>query len=303
MAVNAHPEFIFAEKEYSEATTPEERITALEKMISFAPAHKGGENLRAQLRARYRKLKEGLEKSKKSGRSIQQGIRKADIQAILVGPPNSGKSTIFKLLTNQEILITDYPHATSENTLGTINFEDIKIQIIDTPSFPNTDKGILHTTDTILLVLENIKDIEDSIQEIGKTKAKIILVLSKIDLLSISEKRKLEANLKSKFKQYEYFLFEENLNLEELEKIKRKIFESFPVIRVYSKEPKKEPSKEPMILREGSTLGNAAEKISRNFKKKLKFAKVWGPSSKFPGQSVGINHILKDKDIIEIALN
>jgi len=65
MPINAHPEFTAAEGEYLHAKSPEEKIEKLKKMISYAPAHKGGENLRAQLKTRLKKLLEEKEKSKK----------------------------------------------------------------------------------------------------------------------------------------------------------------------------------------------------------------------------------------------
>lgn len=303
MPANAHPEFIFAERTYNEAKTIEDKLKALEKMISFAPSHKGGENLRAQLKTRYKNLIEKQDKQKKSGKSSQQGIKKADMQAILVGPPNSGKSTLFEQLTNQTTLITSYPHSTSKPILGTIDYEDVKIQLIDTPSFPNTDKGLLHTTDILLLTIDNLDQIETSVKEIGPTNAKVLLVITKTDLLSEQEKRKLIANLKSKFKKFQFFLSEKNLKQEDMEELKKTLFKIFPVIRIYTKEPKKNPSKEPMILKKDSTLQEAAEKISKSLKNKIKFAKIWGPSSKFPGQMIGLNHVLKDKDIIEIKTN
>ncbi len=300
MPVNAHPEYISAERDYDKATTTEEKIRCLEKMISFAPSHKGGENLRAQLKTRYRKLIDSLEKAKKSGKSTQQGIKKAEMQVILVGPPNSGKTTIFNKLAEQSSIITDYPHSTKESTLGTIAYEDVKIQIIDTPSFPNTDKGLLHTTDTILLTIENLNQFESSLAEIGATKAKVIIAITKIDTLNEQERRKIIANLKSKFKKFQFLLFKENISKEELKEIKRTIFETFPIIRIYTKEPKKEHSRDPLILKTGSTLQEVAGKISKNLKNQTKSAKIWGPSSKFAGQMVGLNHILKDKDIVEI---
>ena len=39
--------------------------------------------------------------------------------------------------------------------------------------------------------------------------------------------------------------------------------------------------------------------ILKGLSKSVTRAKVWGPSSKFPGQIIGLNHTLKDKDIIE----
>jgi uncharacterized protein len=305
MPVNAHPEYISAERDYDQAITSEEKIKCLERMISFAPSHKGGENLRSQLKTRYKKLVESLEKAKKSGKSTQQGIKKAEMQSILIGPPNSGKSNLFKKLTNQDISIVDHPYSTFEPILGTIYHEDVKIQIIDTPSFPNTDKGLIHTTDTILLIVDKIEDIKNSEEYLksASKKTKLILVITKIDLLNDLEKRKLEATLKSKYKKFEYLLIGDKTTPEEIKEIKKKIFKSFPIIRVYTKEPKKEHSKEPMILKEGSRLIDVAGKISRSLKDKIKFAKIWGPSSKFQGQTIGPNHILKDKDIVELKID
>lgn len=64
MPINAHPEYIAAEGEYLRAKSVEEKIEKLKKMISYAPSHKGGENLRAQLKTRLKKLLEEKEKVK-----------------------------------------------------------------------------------------------------------------------------------------------------------------------------------------------------------------------------------------------
>jgi len=42
-----------------------------------------------------------------------------------------------------------------------------------------------------------------------------------------------------------------------------------------------------------------AEKILKGFSEKVKETKIWGPSSKFPGQIVGLNHKLRDLDVVE----
>jgi hypothetical protein len=71
------------------------------------------------------------------------------------------------------------------------------------------------------------------------------------------------------------------------------------VIRVYTKEPGKSPSPIPVILKEGSTVRDVAESILKGFSQRVKETKITGPSSKFPNQIVGLNHVLKDKDIVE----
>jgi ribosome-interacting GTPase 1 len=82
--------------------------------------------------------------------------------------------------------------------------------------------------------------------------------------------------------------------------LKKEFWNYFPIIRIYTKEPKKEPSKDPLLIKEKSTVREVAKKIHKTLGKSLKKAKIWGPSSKFNGQIVGLGHKLKDKDIIEL---
>ena len=299
-STNQSPFYQKAEQEYHEATTDEERIACLEIMMKEVPKHKSSENMRKNLTNRYKKLKSNLAKQKKSGKGKQAGIKKADMQVIVAGFPNSGKSTLFNTLTNLKAKVSPHPFTTSKPQLGTFKFEDAQIQIIDDTAFPNHDKSLINSTDTILLLIENLKQIKEAEKFLYRSPAKIILIINKI---SESNKRKIEANLNSKFKKYDYQIIDaEDPPKTELEKLTKKIFKTFPIIRVYTKEPKKEPSKEPMILKEGSTFEEAAEKILKGISKKIKRARVWGPSSKFGGQIIGLEHILKDKDIIEFQI-
>jgi len=215
-----------------------------------------------------------------------------------VGPPNTGKSGLFKILTGLETKTSLYPFSTTEPKIGTFKFEDAKIQIIDMPSFPNHDRSLINSSDTLIVVVENLKQIVDSKEIISKAIGKRILVYNKEDLLSNEEKRKIEATIKSKFGGCNFILFSEK-SLEKINELKEKIFSSFPIIRVYTKEPKKEPSAEPMILNKGSLLKDAVEKIRKGMSGKIKMSRIWGPSSKFGGQVIGLEHKLKDKDIIE----
>lgn len=298
-STNQSPFYKQAEQKFHQATTDEERIICLETMIKECPKHKSSENMLRNLTTRLKKLKSNLIKQKKSGKGKQAGIKKAPMQCILIGLPNTGKSTIFKTLTNLAPKISPHQFTTYEPQLGTFKFEDVSIQIIDTPSFPNHDKSLINSTDTILFVIDDIKQIKQAEQEFNQGKAKTIIIFNKEDLLSENEKRKIEATLKSKYKKYNYILFSQTPTETKLDELRQKIFATFPVMRIYTKEPKKSPSKEPMTLKQNSTLKEAAEKILKGMSKKIKRTRVWGPSSKFGGQTIGLDHILKDKDTIE----
>ncbi len=300
MPINAHPDYLNAEKEYHLAQTPEEKLQALQKMISVAPAHKGAENLRAELKTRLKKLKQSIEKQKKSGKSTQKGIKKQPLQAILIGLPNTGKSTFFKQLTNKETKISPAPYTTFQPILGSYDYEDVNIQLVDTPPIQTADTSLANSADTLLYIIDNLEQIKEIEKIIKNSKAEKILIYTKTDKLNEQEKRKLTATLKSKFPKYKFFLTTNNIEKVQKDKIKQTIFQTFPKIRVYTKEPRKPASKKPMILKTNSTIEDFAEKILTGMSKKIKKAKVWGPSAKFQGQTQGLDHILKDKDIVEL---
>jgi len=83
--------------------------------------------------------------------------------------------------------------------------------------------------------------------------------------------------------------------------LKNKIFQSFDKIRVYTKEPGKNKSENPIILDENSTVKDIAKKVFKNIEK-IKESRITGPSSKFSNQIVSLTHVLKDMDIIEFKL-
>jgi small GTP-binding protein len=297
MPINAHPEYIAAEGEYLHAKTLEEKIEKLKKMISYAPKHKSSENLRAQLKTRLKKLQEQEAKSKKAGKSSQIRIKKEDMQAVVVGKTNSGKSSLLKILTNSEPQIADYEFTTKNPVLGTMYYENANIQLIEIPAIGSEfyNKGIVHTADTVLILITSFSEIQEILKEL-KTEGKIIIVFNKIDLLDENEKRKIRATLQSK--KYNFVLISTRTQ-EGIEELKDKLFQSFGKIRVYTKEPGKEKSKKPIIMNPNATARDIAEKILKGFSERVKETKIWGPSSKFSGQKVGLSHQLKDLDVVE----
>ena len=87
-----------------------------------------------------------------------------------------------------------------------------------------------------------------------------------------------------------------------LGKLGELIFKELEIIRVYTKSPTSGVSDKPLILRRGATVLDVAKRIHKDFIENFHYARVWGPSSKYPGERVGLDHILMDKDIVEIHL-
>ncbi len=299
MPINAHPEYINAEAEYHQASTPEQRILALKKMIRFLPKHKGAETLRKNIRTRYKKLKKEVENKKKKSKG-KKGIKKEYLQAVLIGLTNSGKSSILQTLTNTQPKIASYGFTTSEPEIGTLNYQGCNIQIIDLPPIAseNFDKGIINNADTLLIVVEKIHEIKPTLEHIKQNKnAKKIIIFNKIDVHNKETKRKISETLRSK---KHNFVIISCRTTEGIQDLKEKIFKSFNIIRIYTKKQGEKQDKVPVILSPNSTLKDVAEKILHGYSKKVKFAKISGPSSKFADQKIGLSHIVKDKDIVEL---
>jgi len=303
MPINAHPEYLNAEARYQQASTDGEKLSALKEMVKFLPKHKGAETLRKNIKTRYKKFKQEFEKKSKKSKSTQKSLKKADLQAVLIGLTNSGKSSVLKSITNAQPKIASYGFTTTEPEIGTLDYQGCNIQIIDLPPIAseNFDKGILNNTDLILMVVEKIHELK-SIIELTKNKAnketKRILIFNKIDLYDEKTKRKISETLKSK--KYNFVLISTKTN-KGLEELKEKIFKAFNMIRIYTKQPGGRHDNIPVVLHPNSTLKDVAEKILHGYSKKVRYAKITGPSSKFKDQKIGLKHVVKDKDVVEFV--
>ena len=297
-STNQSPAYQKAQGKFLLAITDKEKIEALEEMIKECPKHKSSENMLANLKTRYKKLKEKIEKGKKSGKSNKIGIKKEDMQAALIGFTNTGKSSLLSILTNAHPKIANPEFTTTYPIIGMMDYLGTSIQIIEIPAIESEsyDRGLVNTADTILILITKLEQINKILEKLIKIPKEKIIIFNKIDLLTDNEKRKISATLTSK---KHNFILISTKTKEGIDELKSKVFNSFNKIRVYTKEPGKEKSNKPIILEPNSTIQKVAEKILKGFSSKVKETKIWGPSSKFSGQKVGLNHKLKDLDVVE----
>ena len=84
-----------------------------------------------------------------------------------------------------------------------------------------------------------------------------------------------------------------------LKNLKKKIYKTLQIIRKYTKAPGKPIDKnEPVVLKEGSNVLDAARAIHKDFISKLKYTRIWS-KNKFDGQEVKKDYILRDGDVLE----
>lgn len=323
MPANLPPQFYELEKEYREKKNIEDKIEILKKMYAIMPKHKGTDKLQADIKAKISKLKEELDYQKKNrGKRSSFYIEKEGAgQITIVGPTNSGKSSLFIALSNAFSDVASYPYTTKSPVVGMTNFEDIKFQLIDLP--PMTKEvdfiilDIIRNCDLILIVLSFDMDYTNEFQKLlsilnekginilgeglsdeslfGPLNKRGVVFINKSDLMDEIDIQHNLKNIKSNIPiVYGSSILNYNLDI-----LLQRIFDGLNIIRVYTKEPGKPPDmKDPLILRKGSTVLDAATKLHKEIGKSLKFARLWG-SSKFEGQRVMRDYVLQDKDIVE----
>jgi len=87
---------------------------------------------------------------------------------------------------------------------------------------------------------------------------------------------------------------------EGLDSIALTLYNVLEIIRVYTKAPNAPPSQRPLVLRKNATVRDVAIGIHSEFVENFLYARVWGTSVRYPGERVGLDHMLHDGDIVEI---
>lgn len=316
MPANLPPQFFEVQKKYREAKTTREKIEALRKMLSIMPKHKGTDHLKAEIKAKISRLEEEEEARKRKGQRASFYIKREGAgQVVMAGLPNSGKSSLFTALTGVDSRVADYPFTTQSPLPGMLNYENIKIQIIDMPPINSKEQyplihNLLHGADLLMLIVDLSQDIDRELENLFSELSRYKLNIFEDSFLDEKKRAlfvgtKLDEGedklpyLREKVMGFDVVgvspIFEEGLD-----ELAGAIYRNLGIIRVYTKAPGEEPDlTEPLILKKGGTVEDAAEAIHKELRKNMKYALVWG-STKFGGQKVPRDYKLEEGDIIEI---
>jgi len=365
-----------------EAKTPEEKVKAIEEFLSAVPKHKGTERLREWATKRLAELREEIEerRRKKTGaRSLFFIEKEGDVQVVVAGPPNTGKSLLVNKLTGARTIVADYPFSTTYPIPGMLKYNDVYFQLIDTPpitrgGYSRRVIGLLRNADGVLLVLDATRDYVAELRELvdllrdegillvkpkgrvamevyrtGKAGIRVTL-MGKIVDGTVEDVRKIlegyriyNAHVKiygevslddveqSIFESTVYkpvVLFINKIDVVEIDESKLRelvkiipgspiitgsaitgrgldsipphLYNALEIIRVYTKAPNAPPSQKPLVLRKYATVRDVARSIHRDLLENFQYARVWGSSVNYPGERVGLDHVLSDGDIVEI---
>jgi ribosome-interacting GTPase 1 len=327
MAANLTPQYLDAEAEYKKAKTAEEKLVSLRKMFALMPKHKATEKLQAELKTKIKHAAEEVEtaRHKKHGGVSYKIPRQGAGQVVLVGPPNSGKSRLLTRLTRATPEVAPYPFTTHQPTAGMMDWEDARVQLIDLPPvtadvMEGWVSSMVRSADAALLVVDLSDDdgpfvVDAVLEKLASTKTALVgtppdeiddysveyvhtlLAANKSDADGAADRLEIVREMFGKRFPIHVMAAEHGTGLEEL---RAELFRFLNVIRVYSKQPGKPADKSaPFTCPVGSTVADFAALVHRDFAEKLKSARIWG-TGVFDGQAVGREHVLFDKDVVEL---
>jgi ribosome-interacting GTPase 1 len=335
MAANLTPQYLEAEAEYKKAQTAEERLSCLKKMYSLLPKHKASEKLQADLKTKMSEAREEVERERRSPKKsgVSHKIPKQGAgQYVILGAPNVGKSRLLTRLTRATPEVAPYPFTTREPHAGMMDWEDVRVQLIDTPPITadyleSYLSGLVRVGDAALLlidlgdddgpfaaeaVIERLTQAKTILQGTGPKpgdgaaaddpgieRTRTLLIANKIDLPGAEERLHVVRELFGECFVIHVISAEHGSGLEDL---RNAIYRFLNVIRVYTKQPGKPPDMaSPFTCPAGSTLLEMAGLVHRDFVEGLKSARIWG-TGVYDGQTVKRDHVLHDKDIVELHL-
>jgi len=336
MPANLTQQYLKAEQRYKAASTDEERLDALEEMLREIPKHKGTEHLQADLKKRRSKLKAAIEGgSKKGGATKHVDVfhvpRSGAGQIALVGMPNAGKSAIVAALTHAHVHVADYPFTTDKPAPGMALYEDVQIQLVDAPPITAdfAPAGLVNTyrsADMLAIVIDLAGEVLEQMEVCtayldahtlildesapddvhhGQTELdratqlarKTFVIATKAD---VAPEGTLETLKELTDRPLEYIEVSAETG-QGLDGLMQRIYEMLDVVRVYAKKPGKPADMtDPFTLKRGSNVHDLAYHIHRELADKLKTAKAWNSPNAYDGQNVPREHVLADKEIIEL---
>jgi ribosome-interacting GTPase 1 len=323
MPANLTPDYERAEQRYRAAATDDERLVALRDMFANIPKHKGTEKLQADIKRKISQLRKSVARRPAKGTDPYHVPHAGAGQVVLIGPPNSGKSSLVARTTHAPVKVADYPFTTALPVPGMAHWNDVQIELVDTPPvtpehIPGGLLGTIRNADVIAIVVDASDDpleqaetainllrsrglvlrtvARDHLDHSNPAEHCAILVLNKTDLAddeTIATFRELYAI------ELEVCPISASTGAG-VEQLIERLWQLLALIRVYTKQPHKPPdTTKPFTLEIGSTVEDLARLIHQELPAKMKFARIWG-EGRFAGQQVHRTEVLHDRDVVEI---
>jgi ribosome-interacting GTPase 1 len=329
MAVNLPPHYHDAEARYKKAQSPEDKLAALKEMWVLLPKHKASEKVQADLKTKISELTDQIEHAKQGPKKAAPGTfkfpRQGAGQVVFVGPPNAGKSLLLTKLTKAQPAVAPYPFTTREPVPGMMDYEDARVQLIDLPPitadhYENFVTDVTRAADAAVLFLDLADDDGPAATRAVVERLKLarrelvppgspppddpaVYALPTVLVANKSDDEAADIRLELAREEFGTVFPVVVVSAESgagLDQLRKAIYDALGVMRIYTKQPGKPADMtNPFTPAIGATVAELAGKVHRDLEDAVKSARVWGKGV-HDGQTVGREHILHDKDVVEL---
>ena len=242
---------------------------------------------------------EGAAEGKGMGKMVLSTVRTADMVMIITDAKKHEKiGPIFTELEKSSVRLDKQPPEIRINKkiFGGINIngkpgisEETVKEVLKTFNIINAD-----------VIIKKPVTIDQLIDHISGSCVYIpsLIILNKIDEIEPKELKRVEEELRAKYKKDIFKISAEKGT--NVEKLKDVIYEKLQLMQVYTKRKEGKELGDPMIVRKGITVREVCRRIHKELLQKFKYALVNGKSAKYQNQRVGLDHVLLDQDVITI---
>ena len=240
-------------------------------------------------------------RGKGRGREVIAAARSADVILLVVDIFNPGMDVLLRELYNAAIRLDQVKPdvvITGAGQGGILVKPTVKLTKIDVETIKDMTAAYGHINATVV-VREDI-NVEQMLDVLSGNRVyiKCVMGINKVDLAKPGQ---LEA-VQSMHSEYVTVPVSAATGYG-MEDLKQTLYDTIEMIRIYLKPQGKEADMvEPLIVKKGNTVGEVCEVIHRDFKNNFRYAMVWGKSAKFPGQTVGLDHVVEDEDVLSIIV-
>jgi small GTP-binding protein len=274
-----------------------ERIRELRAILAELPGYRNGP---------YADLRKWVEGELAAARTRKRVVNRDSIavrregaaQIALVGPPNAGKSSLLQALSAIQIRTGDYAFTTTRPVAATTRLGGVLVQLVEIPGLIEgaaDDRGggrallgVVRNADAVLWC----HPCDRPLAELDVIRAEVaaagielpgLLVATKCDEAPAPEHPSLPVVPVSV------------LDDASLDRLREETWALTGLVRVYLRD-----GGDPVALRPPATVVDVADTIHHELRERCTGARVWGPSTRFPGQHVGREYELGDGDTVEV---
>ena len=281
-----------------------DRVRELRAILAELPNYRSGPyaDIRKWVNAQ-------LEETRVRGRVVHRDSiavrREGAAQIALVGPPNSGKSSLLQALSNVQIKTGDYAFTTTRPVPALTRIRGVLVQLVEIPGLIEGASdgrgggrallGVLRDADAMVLChdasapLDELETIRRELDAAG-IELPSILAATKADEASPAGIERLGAALPEL-----ELVTVSVLDEASLDAFREAVWRLTGLVRIFLRD------EEPVALYPPASVLDVAHTIHHELAESCRGARVWGPSARFEGLRVGRDHVLADGDTVEIV--